>query len=90
MKDNLKPLFLFVGGCLGLLFFTIYFMSIGGYYNQLSSSKVIPEEAMQQFEKDLANGESIVASNYLPKVETYDNFLSRFFIRIGDFISFLF
>lgn len=90
MKDKIKPIFLFVAGCFLLLFFTTYLLSISGYYEGIKNSRVIPAESLERFEKDVLNEEKIVASNYITKQETYDNFLSRMCIRIGDFIASLF
>lgn len=90
MKDNWKPIFLFIGGCFLLLFLTTFFLSISGYYEGVKNRRVISDEALQQFEKDVLNGEKIVASNYITEQENYDNLLSRMAIRIGDLISNIF
>ena len=90
MKDNWKAIFLFIGGCFILLFLTTFFLSISGYYDGVKTQRTISDEALQQFEKDVLNGEKIVASNYITEQETYDNFLSRMAIRIGDIISNIF
>lgn len=90
MKDNIKSILLFLGGILLLLFLTTFFLSISGYYDGVKNKRTISDEALQQFEKDVLNGEKIVASNYITEQETYDNLLSRMFIRIGDLISNIF
>ena len=90
MKGNWKALFIFIGGMFFLLFFTTFFLSISGYYDGVTNRRVISDDALKQFESDVLNGEKIVASNYITKQETYDNFLSRMCIRIGDLISSIF
>ncbi len=91
MKDNLKKIFIGIGALLILMYISVYIMSLTGYYTTIESkNNTLTTEAINRFEKDILNGEKIVATNYLEKKETYDNLLSRLGISIGNVIEKLF
>lgn len=74
-----------------LMFFSVYAMSLTGYYESIDNkTNTLTSEAIKKFEKDVLNGEKIVASNYIREQKEYDNLLSRLGIKIGNFIEKIF
>lgn len=91
MRTKLKYIFIFTGSILVLAFFVVYTMSLTGYYKEIeASSNTLTSKAIDRFEKDILNGEKIVASNYLEEKPRYDNLLSRTSIKLGNVIETLF
>lgn len=91
MNPKIKNIFLSITGILVLLFITVYMMSFSGYYDSaLEKKRTLTEEAVERFEKDVLNGEVIVASNYMEETPTYDNLLSRLGIQFGNILEKIF
>ncbi len=91
MNPKIKNVFVSIIGLLVLLFVTVYMMSFSGYYDStIEKKKTLTEEAVERFEKDVLNGEVIVASNYMEEVPTYDNLLSRLGIKFGNILEKIF
>lgn len=91
MKSKIKKSFIPVFSILIIMFIAVYIMSLTGYYESIENkSNSLTKEAITKFEKDVLNGEVIVASNYLKERKTYDNLLSRIGIKIGNLIESVF
>ncbi len=88
MKSKIKKSFLPIFCILVIMFIAVYVMSLTGYYESVENkNNTLTKEAITKFEKDVLNGEVIVASNYLKERETYDNLLSRIGIKVGNLIE---
>ena len=71
-----------------VLFFSLYFTTMGGYYEYTSSKKnVLTEEAIKKFEEDVKSGKEIIASNYIEEEKDYKNKASKIGIEISNFVS---
>lgn len=74
-----------------LMYITTYIISLTGYYNTIETkNNTLTSEAIERFEKDILNGEKIIASNYLEEKKEYDNLISRSSIKIGNIIEKIF
>lgn len=67
------------------LFFSLYFSKYNNDYYE--NERVLTEEAMKKFEKDVRAGKKIIASNYLPQEKNYNNKISNIGIKASDFIE---
>ena len=91
IKTTIKKILVPIGILLLLMYITIYIVSLTSYYTSIESkNSTLTTEAIERFEKDVLNGEKIVASNYLVEKKEYDNLLSRTSIKIGNIIEKLF
>lgn len=71
-----------------LSFISLYFTTIGGYYeHNLSTKNILTEEAIKRFENDVAAGKEIIASNYIVKQKDYSNTANIFANKVSNFIS---
>lgn len=71
-----------------ILFFSLYFTTLGGYYEFSQNRKTaLTDEAIARFEKDVAEGKEIVASNYLEEEVNYNNKASKLGMRISNYIE---
>jgi len=61
----MKKIFNLVTVALIILFLSLYFSKNNNEY--YINKKVLTDEAIERFEKDLKNGKKIKASDYLPK-----------------------
>lgn len=69
-------------------FLSLYFTTLGGYYEyNLSKKNVLTEEAIKRFEKDVQDGKEIVASNYIEEEKNYSNKASRLALKISNLVS---
>ena len=79
MEDKKKKnnLFLKIIGILFLIYFSLYIMNELGYYNIATKNKVLTEEKLKEFERDIKNGKSIDIKNYIDDNTDYKNFYSN-------------
>ena len=81
MNNLLKFIFL------GTIFFflTLYY---GKYTaNYYENKKVLTDEAILQFEKDLKEGKEIIPENYITKEKNYNNKISSLGIKLSKWIE---
>ena len=76
-KKKKKNIFLKIIGLLFVIYFSLYLMENLGYYNINTKNKVLTEEAIKEFEKDVKNGRSIDIKNYVGDNTNYKNFYSN-------------
>ena len=81
MKQTIKVISFF----LLVFFFSLYFSKYNNDYYE--NEKLLTEEAIQKFEKDVKAGKKIIASNYLPKEKDYNNKVSKLGIKTSGFIE---
>lgn len=68
-------------------FLCLYFTSMGGYYeSNLKQRNILTEEAIAQFEKDVAAGKEIIASNYIQEEKDYNDKISRLTLKASNTI----
>ena len=78
-------------GIIILMYISVFIMSLSGYYSTIEAkNNTLTSEAINRFEKDVLNGEKIVASNYLEEKKTYDNLFTRSSIKLGNIIENIF
>lgn len=78
----------FFGIIIVILFFALYFGQYTGYYNISSERrKTLTKEAIERFEKDVAEGKEIIAGNYLTKEKNYNNNLSKMGLGVSKLIG---
>ena len=75
-KNN-KNYFLRTIYLLFILFITLYSMNNLGYYNIDTKNKVITEEKMKEFERDIKNGKKIDIKKYTKDETNYKNIYSN-------------
>lgn len=69
-------------------FFSLYFTTMGGYYEySLSKKNVLTQEAIARFEQDVKDGKEIIAANYIEEEKDYSNKTSKIAIKISNFVS---
>ncbi len=69
-------------------FFSLYFTTLGGYYEySLSKKNILTEEAIMRFEEDVKAGKEIIASNYIEEDKDYSNKATKLAMKISNFIS---
>ena len=69
-------------------FASLYFTTLGGYYEyNLSQKNILTEEAIKRFEQDVKDGKEIIASNYIDEEKDYTNKLSRITLKASNFVS---
>ena len=69
-------------------FFSLYFTTIGGYYEyNLNQKKTLTEEAIKRFERDVKEGKEIIASNYIVEEKDYSNKFSIIGMKFSNTIS---
>lgn len=64
-----------MGIMLFILFLSLYLSNYNTNYYE--NRRVLTEEAMERFEKDVKDGKKIIASSYLPKEKNYSNKISK-------------
>jgi len=84
-KNKTKTRFIFLFKCILLFFAFVYLMGMTGYYEtHLQKNTILTQEAILEFEKDVAEGLPVDLKDYIRKVEVdYSNKYSRF----GDNLS---
>lgn len=71
-----------------IIFLSLYFMNIVGYYDVNRNRTILTEEQIKQFERDIENGEYIDINDYLePKNKDYDNSFSNISLNISNGID---
>ena len=81
MKNLIKLLFIVF-----LIFFlSLYFSNYNNSYYE--NKKILTDEAIERFEKDLKEGKEINAKDYLPKEKDYNNKASKLGIEISNVIE---
>lgn len=69
-------------------FLSLYFTTLGGYYEyNLSKKNILTQEAIERFEKDVKAGKKIIASNYIEEEKDYSNKASRLALKISNLVS---
>lgn len=69
-------------------FFSLYFTTIGGYYEYtLNKKNTLTEEAIARFEQDVKDKKPIIASNYIEEEKDYSNKASKSALKLSNFIS---
>lgn len=76
-KKKKNNIFLKIISILFLIYLSLYMMDNLGYYNINTKNKVLTEEAIKEFEKDIKNGKSIDIKNYVGDNTNYKNFYSN-------------
>lgn len=79
MEDKKKKnnIFLKIIGVLFIVYFSLYLMDNLGYYNIAAKNKILTEEKLKEFERDVKNGKSIDIKNYVDDETNYKNFYSN-------------
>lgn len=81
MNNGIKVLLLGIF----ILFLALYF---GKYTtNYYENQKVLTDEAILKFEKDLKDGKEIIPENYIVKEKNYNNKISKIGIKTSKFIE---
>lgn len=80
MKNLIKG----VGIVVLILFFSLFFSRYNNYYE---NKKVLTDEAIERFERDLKDGKEIVASNYLEEEKNYNNKASKIGLKTSKAIE---
>lgn len=71
-----------------LSFASLYLTTAGGYYEYtLSNKNILTEEAIKRFERDVASGKEIVASNYITEQKDYSNTANILANKLSNLIS---
>lgn len=72
-----------------VIFLTLYFSQLAGYYEYHNYQKmVMTEEMIKKFEDDIKNGKEIDIENYVDNTnKNYQNKISSLGLSISNFIS---
>lgn len=81
MKNLLKGLFTITI----ILFLSLYFSKYNSDYYE--NKRILTEEAIAQFEKDLKEGKEINAKNYITEEKDYNNKASKIGIKMSNTIE---
>lgn len=85
---KLNDLFKFTCALIFLLFLSLYFTTLGGYYEyNLSKKNTLTEEAIKRFEEDVKAGKQIIASNYITTPTDYSNKATKVATKVSNTIS---
>ena len=68
-----------------ILFLTLYFGKYSSIYYE--NKKVLTDEAIERFEKDLKEGKEIIPENYIIKEKNYNNKISKLGIKTSKLIE---
>ncbi len=68
-----------------ILFFSLYFSKYNNDYYE--NKRILTDEAINRFEKDVKEGKKIDAKNYLPKEKDYNNKASEIGVKSSEFIE---
>ena len=69
-----------------VLFFSLYYSKYSNYY-YYENQKVLTDEAIKRFEKDLKEGKEINVNNYIPEQKNYNNKVSTLGLKTSNFID---
>lgn len=73
---------------LGILFITLYTTQAFGYYEYTNKkTNTLTENAVKDFEKDIKEGKTIKAENYIKEENDYNNNLSKMGLGISNLIE---
>ena len=84
MNQILKAMIVF----LIIIFLSLYFSKYNNEYYE--NKRIMTDEAIQKFEKDVKEGKKVNAKNYLPKEKDYNNKASRIGMKSSEFIEKIF
>lgn len=73
-----------------MIILTVFFLSL--YFGKYSSNyynnkKVLTDEAIKRYEKDLKEGKKIQLNNYIEKEKDYSNTISKLGIKASEIIE---
>ena len=68
-----------------IFFLTLYFGKYSSIYYE--NKKVLTNEAIERFEKDLKEGKEIIPENYITKEKNYNNKISKLGIKTSKLIE---
>lgn len=80
MKNLIKGIIIIIL----IFFFSLFFSRYNSYYE---NKKVLTDEAIERFEKDLKDGKEIVASNYLKEENNYNNKAAKAGLKTSKLIE---
>lgn len=84
MKKGIKIVFLSVV----LIYLILYFSYKNGYYRDINEErKILTEEKIKEYEEDLANGVDVTQKEYVVIAPSYDNNLTRVFLKLSKTIE---
>ena len=81
----MKKIFSIISIMLFILFLSLYFSKYNNEY--YINQKVLTDEAIERFEKDLRAGKEIKASNYIQKEKDYNNRFSKLGLKTSSLIE---
>lgn len=88
MKMKVKELIKFGVLVVMILFFSLYFTTMNGYYEVNQSKKsTLTQEAIERFENDVSEGKEIIAKNYLEEEVDYNNKASKIGLRLSNYVE---
>lgn len=71
-----------------IIFISLYFMNIIGYYDVNRNKTLLTEEKIKEFENDIKNGEYIDLNNYLEEENRdYNNNFSNISLQLSNGID---
>ena len=73
-------------GLILIIMFFIVFINRNNYYED---EKILSEEAIKRFEKDLKNGEEINPNNYITEKKDYNHSISKLGMSVSKSIEFV-
>jgi len=87
-KKKKPNYFKFIFISLFILFISLYFMNVIGYYDVNRNRTILTEEKIKEFEADIQNGEYIDLNNYFEENnKDYDNNFSNISLKVSDGID---
>ena len=71
-----------------IVFVSLYFMNITGYYDVNRNKTILTEEKRKEFEEDIKNGEYIDINDYFEEKKVdYNNGFSNLSLKVSDGIA---
>lgn len=74
-----------VFACIVILFLSLYFSKFNLDYYE--NKKVLTQEAIEEYEKDLKEGKDILSTQYLEEEKNYNNKISKMGMKTSQFIE---
>lgn len=81
----MKKIFKIICLIIIILFLSLYFSKYTNSYYE--NQKVLTDDAIKRFEKDIKDGKKIVASNYIENEKNYNNKISELGIKTSNIIE---
>jgi len=81
----MKRIFKIISIVVIILFLSLYYSKYNNEYYK--NQKVLTDEAIIRFEKDLKEGKEINVNDYLPKEKDYNNKASKLGLKTSNFID---